>query len=214
MKEADGLGTEERYNTLVNAGNLPLAMAAKNGIWDTDATTTTPLAPGPLATKAATNGNTTAAVPARKSDFDNLANKFEALSLSLLAQQSGRIQPNMPMPAVLMYPLNQFAGLGPVNRLVGVASQQVYGYTGGQGQDNRGYPLNPQWNGGGGRDNFPQGRSQAPNCFYCVKEGHMRRACLKLREDTAKGLVHEGADYKLYHGPPGPNARYVNTRGH
>jgi len=42
----------------------------------------------------------------------------------------------------------------------------------------------------------------------------MRRACLKLREDTAKGLVHEGADYKLYHGPLGPNARYVDTRGH
>ena len=32
LKEADGLGTEERYNTLVNAGNLPLAMAAKNGV--------------------------------------------------------------------------------------------------------------------------------------------------------------------------------------
>jgi len=32
-----------------------------------------------------------------------------------------------------MYPLNQFARLGLVNQLVGVASQQVYGYTGGQG---------------------------------------------------------------------------------
>jgi len=32
LKEANGLRTEERYNTLVNASNLPLAMVAKNGI--------------------------------------------------------------------------------------------------------------------------------------------------------------------------------------
>ena len=39
----------------------------------------------------------------------------------------------MLIPAVPMYPLNQFARLGLVNRPVGIASQQVYGYAGGQG---------------------------------------------------------------------------------
>jgi len=85
LKEADGLRTEERYNTLVNAGNLLLAMAAKNGIWDAKRMRTAPLALGVLATRTTANANTTATVPVHKSDFNNLASKFKALSLSLLA---------------------------------------------------------------------------------------------------------------------------------
>jgi hypothetical protein len=156
--------------------------------------------------------DTTATVTTvQRSEFDRLMSAFETLRLTLMAQQNAQAQNHMlPMPAVPMYPSHQFTAPGPASQPVGVASQQMYGYESNRAWDARGYQPGPPWNGRQGQGQMP---TRAPYCFYCSEPGHMRRACPGLAEDTSKGLVHEGPDYKLYHGPPGPSARFVNNRG-